>query len=80
MKCGADHNENRLQNLQPQVERRLSRILAVLLLLAIPWLSSGYEWQEGKGYRFAELLVPSAGKTGFQLLSPDATGVPFTNA
>lgn len=37
------------------------------------------QWQEGNGYRFAELLLPKTGKTGFSLLAPEATGIFFTN-
>ena len=36
-------------------------------------------WHAVAGGRWAELDVPTAGKTGFTLLSPDTTGVSFTN-
>jgi len=38
-----------------------------------------YDWQVGEGCRFAELPVPNAGKTGFELLPPQTTGITFTN-
>jgi hypothetical protein len=37
------------------------------------------EWQQGDGYRRAPLPIPEAGKTGFTRLSPDTTGITFTN-
>jgi enediyne biosynthesis protein E4 len=36
-------------------------------------------WQEGLGYRQARLPVPESGRTGFTLMSPERTGVAFTN-
>jgi len=35
-------------------------------------------WQTGVGYRWPELQVPAAGKTGFTLLPPETTGISFT--
>lgn len=37
------------------------------------------QWTEGIGYRSAEQPVPKAGKAGFTLLPPQATGLNFTN-
>ena len=34
---------------------------------------------EAGGFRWAELEVPRSGKTGFTLLSPEQTGINFTN-
>jgi hypothetical protein len=36
-------------------------------------------WQAGDGFRSAALAIPQAGKTGFTRLSPELTGVLFTN-
>jgi len=36
-------------------------------------------WHEAGGFRWAELEVPRSGKTGFTLLSPEQTGINFTN-
>lgn len=36
-------------------------------------------WHQDSGFRWAELPVPPTGKTGFKLLSPDETGITFTN-
>src|ERR1035441_7765015 len=51
------------------------------------WISLGVQavafaqgWQEGPGYRFKELVVPSGGKPGFTLLRPEETGIWFTNS
>lgn len=37
------------------------------------------DWQSGSGYRYTKLTVPGSGKTGFAALSPDVTGIHFTN-
>jgi hypothetical protein len=36
-------------------------------------------WHEEAGFRWAELAVPPNGKTGFTLLTPEQTGIDFTN-
>ncbi|MFZ0828241.1 MAG: VCBS repeat-containing protein [Verrucomicrobiia bacterium] len=36
-------------------------------------------WHPEKGFRWAELPVPHEGKAGFTLLSPEQTGIHFTN-
>jgi hypothetical protein len=41
--------------------------------------ASALEWQSGDGFRSAALAVPREGKTGFSLLSPQQTGVTFSN-
>src|SRR6266404_4901433 len=56
----------------------LISILAVTL-----GLLNGYaapQWHEESGFRWADLQVPAAGKTGFTLLSPKETGINFTNS
>jgi hypothetical protein len=40
----------------------------------------GQSWQEGSGFRFRPLTVSAGGKSGFTLLSPQVTGIRFTNA
>ena len=37
------------------------------------------QWHEESGFRWADLNVPTGGKTGFRLLSPEETGIYFTN-
>ena len=37
------------------------------------------DWQNGPGYRSAQLIVPKTGKTGFDLLSSTDTGITFSN-
>ena len=52
-----------------------------------PWLAgllleitvSSQTWQTGPGYRFQALAVPPDGKDGFTLLTPQQTGIGFTN-
>src|SRR5260370_30867940 len=48
-------------------------------LVALGQSLSAVEWQTGPGYRWRELPVPAAGKTGFTLLPPQTTGIFFTN-
>jgi len=36
-------------------------------------------WEQHKGYRAAALNVPANGRTGFTLLTPEQTGIRFTN-
>ncbi|MCX6902986.1 MAG: VCBS repeat-containing protein, partial [Verrucomicrobia bacterium] len=36
-------------------------------------------WEQHEGYRVARLHVPATGRTGFTLLTPEQTGVFFTN-
>src|SRR2546425_10719956 len=52
-----------------------------LLLLLWAGLCPGATlvWQQREGYRVAELAVPKSGRTGFTLLSPEQTGIHFTN-
>jgi len=40
---------------------------------------AGVQWHEETGFRWAELSVPAGGKTGFTLLTPQQTGIDFTN-
>src|SRR5438477_11700859 len=37
------------------------------------------EWKQSTGYRSAELLLPNKGRTGFELMGPQTTGITFTN-
>ncbi len=55
--------------------RRVSWLLGLLA----PAVLFGQAWQDGPGYRFRPLSVPSDGKPGFSLLSPQQTGIWFTN-
>ena len=59
---------------------RLSGTLACLLVLLVAGGAHGQNWQEGAGFRFRPLSVPSGGKTGFSLLPPEQTGIWFTNS
>src|SRR6185437_3265664 len=36
-------------------------------------------WHDEKNVRWADLAVPAAGQAGFTLLSPDQSGIQFTN-
>ena len=55
-------------------------ILLLWISLAVHGVVFAQDWQEGQGYRFKELVVPSGGKPGFTLLRPEETGIWFTNA
>jgi hypothetical protein len=57
---------------------------ALLLLLAGCVVASTVaqeqrNWHQESGFRWADLTVPQQGKTGFTLLSPEQTGIDFTN-
>ena len=56
------------------------RILLLWISLAVHGVVFAQGWQEGPGYRFKELAVPSGGKPGFTLLRPEETGIRFTNS
>jgi hypothetical protein len=51
-----------------------------VMVLACSVSFAGQEWHQENGFRWAELKVPSGGKTGFHLLSPEETGIYFTNS
>ncbi len=42
-------------------------------------LGDEFKWQAADGYRSAVLRVPAAGRSGFELRSPESTGIRFTN-
>lgn len=48
--------------------------------MAVPLAVLGESWQAGPGCRFTLLSVPAEGQAGFTLLTPEQTGVGFTNA
>jgi hypothetical protein len=57
--------------------RMLWSLLATSLGVGIS--CAGPQWHEESAFRWAELNVPTGGKTGFRLLSPEETGIYFTN-
>src|SRR6267143_6902784 len=66
----------------PRTVRRLPLMaIAAFLLLTnkTPAAAGRLDWQTAPGYRWRELPVPAAGKTGFTLLPPETTGIFFTN-
>src|SRR3989475_3955194 len=66
----------------PRTVRRLPLMAVAALLLTTNKTAAAGEtlkWQTGPGYRWRELPVPAAGKTGFTLLPPETTGILFTN-
>jgi enediyne biosynthesis protein E4 len=55
-------------------------LLALVLGAARPGLAADLDWeQEGPQARSAAVVLPATGRTGFTLLSPEQTGVVFTN-
>jgi hypothetical protein len=59
----------------------MSRILSSLLAtsLLIGEIQAGPQWHAESDFRWADLNVQPGGKTGFRLLSPEETGIYFTN-
>ena len=64
-----------VQSVNPIVEP----VVLLSQLMVISLTASSLEWQEGSGFRWASLNVPSSGKTGFTLLTPRETGILWTN-
>jgi hypothetical protein len=52
---------------------------AILVFSVVAFGGVDYDWQAAPGYRWKNLQVARDGKTGFTLLSPEATGIFFTN-
>src|SRR6266511_5347908 len=66
--------------LRPLDTCRLAPTGALLwLLMAGPGLAATLNWMEQPGYRFAALTPAPAGPPGFRALSPEVTGIAFTN-
>ena len=61
------------------MNRYNANIVVLLLCLSLSTPTSGLDWHSSPGCRYAELSLPPVGKTGFQLMSPGATGIAFTN-
>src|SRR5258707_1530258 len=64
--------------------KKMNRVFLVLFLILVVDLQAGAgpagpEWRQETGFRWAELNVPTGGKTGFRLLRPEDTGIAFTN-
>src|SRR5713226_1956598 len=70
-----------LRKPRPTARRLPFMTIAALLLMTNKTAAAGaaLNWQSGPGYRWRELPVPAAGKTGFTLLPPETTGILFTN-
>lgn len=51
----------------------------LVLLASIGAAAAALTWRQADGYRWAELPVPSVGRTGFTRLGAAETGVTFTN-
>jgi enediyne biosynthesis protein E4 len=45
--------------------------------LSVP--ASSLDWHDAGGFRWADLTVPAVGRTGFQRMTPEQTGLSFTN-
>src|SRR5437899_10328102 len=74
---------NSFDDERPARAAGLLPVIASIALLLIPGRAAGADaalnWQTGPGYRWRQLPVPAAGKTGFSLLPPQITGIFFTN-
>ncbi|HKQ38092.1 MAG TPA: VCBS repeat-containing protein [Verrucomicrobiae bacterium] len=58
----------------------MSRVFLFAGLIAVVAARAGpLQWEQYNGYRAARLNVPQNGRTGFTLLTPDQTGIHFTN-
>ena len=65
--------------------RSIDKVFCILVLLLEPSVPCALnaeelsQWHAQQGFRWAELDVSKKGKTGFTLLSPEQTGISFTN-
>ena len=65
--------------------RSIDKVFCILVLLLEPSVPCALnaeelsQWHAQQGFRWAELDVSKKGKTGFTLLSPEQTGITFTN-
>lgn len=66
--------------LRPLATRPLAQIGTLFLILSVVrGQAAGLKWTEQAGHRSATVESISGGKTGFQALSPQTTGIDFTN-
>ncbi|PYJ97153.1 MAG: hypothetical protein DME23_16985, partial [Verrucomicrobia bacterium] len=59
--------------------RRLAFLSFLFVGLTLLAEGAGLSWQTAPGYRWSELPVPKAGRTGFTLLKGSVTGILFAN-
>src|SRR5215469_6151100 len=60
--------------------RRRSLLLGLLTAIAVaPIMALGFQWHDENGFRWAGLLPEAEGKPGFTRLTPEQTGIYFTN-
>src|SRR4051812_4737930 len=57
----------------------IHRPLILMIVAMLLTSSNAAEWQQDAGFRWSELPVPKSGRTGFQKLEPNQTGILFTN-
>jgi len=95
MKASALEGNEALLNLRPcerdsiaftprsGVQLRTSVMLYCVLWAFLTWLSITWaaprSWHDEADHRWSELAIEARGRTGFALLTSDATGVAFTN-
>ena len=63
--------------MHPGMAGRWASILTFAMLVA---KAAGLDWHSEPGFRWADANVPKQGKTGFDLLPPETTGIHFTNS
>ena len=54
-------------------------LIAVALCTAAGALADPLQWVDGGGFRYADIIVPTSGRTGFSKLPELETGITFTN-
>lgn len=62
-----------------QVMAISNKVTCLLFAAGSIALAGDLSWVEGNGYRWADLALPSSGRPGFFLTSPEATRIAFTN-
>jgi hypothetical protein len=67
------------QRQKPWISFRLWLPLLAAWFVSPVAIAMPYDWEDGVGYRRAPLAVPASGEPGFTLMTPDMTGITFTN-
>src|SRR5687768_3459610 len=62
------------------MSRALRRLFIALLIAGSGVSASAQRWQEANGYRWASLGVREGGRTGFNLVAAEQSGLLWTNS
>jgi len=72
--------EGNATSIRIRLVRATHTFVISVFLLSLQALAADYQWENGPGYRRAKLRPAGTGTDGFTLLSPEQTGIFFTNS